>query len=234
MRHDAENIMKFRAAPQKNKMVELKERLQKEAITIGVIGPMGVGKSTLSQILAERLNIERVEEKFPDNPFLEDFYADPVRWSFDSQFRFMLDKISQLRELDKTKSVILDPCLEMDFIYALTHQRMGWMKQEELDLYMSAASALKQFKIKEPDVILRIHAPIEVLRKRIAKRGRSYEKGLLEDPPTYLQALEASIEDFVAKDNSGKIINYDVSKDSYIKELYIAGLEAKIQRKLGS
>jgi deoxyadenosine/deoxycytidine kinase len=234
MKPGAGNIMKFLAAPTKNKMVELKERLQKEAVTIGIIGPMGVGKSTLSQILAERLNIERVEEKFPENPFLEKFYADPVRWSFDCQFRFMLDKISQLKELDKTKSVILDPGLEMDFIYALTHQRMGWMKPEELDLYMSAASALKQFKIKEPDVILRIHAPIEVLRRRIAKRGRSFEKGLLEDPPVYLQALEASIEDFVAKDNSGKIINYDVSKDSYIEEVNVMGLETQIQRKLGS
>lgn len=195
---------------------------------------MGVGKSTLSQILAERLDIGRVEEKFPDNPFLADFYSNPVRWSFDSQFKFMLDKISQLRELDKTKSVILDPGLEMDFIYALTHQRMGWMKPAELDLYMSAASALKEFKIKEPDVILRIHAPIEVLRKRIAKRGRPFEKGLLEDPPVYLQALEASIEDFVAKDGSGRIINYDVSRDSYIEEPNVTKLEAEIQRKLGS
>lgn len=211
---------------------ELKERLQKEAITIGIIGNIGSGKSTLAYLLSERLEVAHVEEKI-ENPFLDDFYTDPARYSFDMEFNFLLEKAIFLRDLDPTKSKILDPCFEMDFIYTLAQQKMGYMDSREGILYGRAAKVLKEeFGIKDPDVILRLHAPIRVLRQRIEKRNRSYEAGLLENPPRYLQVLDGAIDDFVAKDRSGRILFVDVSKDNFADELHMSGLEAQIKRKI--
>lgn len=213
--------------------VEFKEKLAQEALTIGIIGPVGVGKSTISGILSERFNIKHVEENFPDNPFLKKFYKDPRKWSFHSQYRFLLDKVEQIRTLDPTKSKIIDPELDMDLIYALTHQKLEYMNADQGALYFKTYSIMREeFKIKDPDITLRLYAPIEVLVERIKKRDRPFEKGIVKPPYKYLRALDDAINEYVAKDTSGRIIYLDVSGDDFTDNEHIADLEEQIRRKI--
>lgn len=208
--------------------------MQNRKLVIGVLGPIGVGKSTFSALLAKRLKLQHIEEKFPKNPFLEIFYKEPDRWSFDSQIHFLLSKIDQLSKLNPIKSYILDPCLEMDIIYALAQYKMGWMNWREKNLYLKIARILKRkFNVKSPDLILELNAPLGVLKRRILKRGRVYEMGLIEEPQTYLKALDSAISDYVRKDKKENFMKIDVSRDSFIGKSFMTATERKIRKKLG-
>lgn len=214
-------------------MIEFKERLRSEPISIGIIGNIGVGKSTLAQALADRFGIDHVEEKFPENLFLKDFYNDHNRWSFDTQYKFFLDKIDLIKSLDPAKSKLIDPEVDMDFIYALTHLKLGYMDPREWSLYEESASILKEvYKIKEPDVSLRLQAPLEVIVQRIKKRNRPFEAGLIVPPYTYLRTLESVISEYADNDLSGRIINVYVTDDFLTNEARLDGLEEEIKRKL--
>ncbi len=185
---------------------ELREKLVEHPITFGVIGPIGAGKSTISKVLGDRLKIPVIEEKFAQNPFLKDFYAKPKDWSYKSQTWFLIEKVKQLKELDYTKSQIIDPALEMDLIYAQTLQKIGFMEDREFDQYKGLFEEL--YRVKKPDVFLVITAPPEVLEKRIKERARTYELVMLKKYPSYLANLRRNVEEF-----QGKII-YVNSKDN--------------------
>ncbi len=104
-------------------MVEIKntEVLNRQPLVIGAIGCLASGKTTLITELGRRWNLTPVEEKYPDNPFLAKFYEEPAEYSYKSQTFFLLSKVKQLKEIDRTKVNLIDPALTMDFLYAKTH-----------------------------------------------------------------------------------------------------------------
>lgn len=212
--------------------VELKERLSKEALIIGIIGPTGAGKSTLSKILGERLEIPVIEENYPQNPFLERFYQDPKLWSYKSQFWFFEEKIKQLRGLNFSKSQIIDPALEMDFIYAETLKRIGFMELREFNLYKDMfdiryTNLLMEKVIKKPDIFLVVNAPTHVLAERIRERGRPYEMIMLNKYPSYLSNLRRNVEGF----SDGNSIYVDTAEDIKTDNFRIENLIEKIKNR---
>ncbi len=213
--------------------IEIKENLPKENLIIGVVGPIGVGKSTISRILGERLGASVVEENFGRNPFLERFYDDPKLWSYKSQTWFFAEKVKQLRSLDFSKSQIIDPALEMDFIYAQTLHRIGFMETPEFNLYKTAFEDIynllqKEKGVRKPDIFLVLNAPIKVLEKRIRERGHPYEIKMLEEYPSYLMTLKTSTAVF----SGNKNIFIDTRSDEYTEETQIDNLVEKINSKL--
>jgi deoxyadenosine/deoxycytidine kinase len=211
--------------------VELKERLSKESLIIGIIGPTGAGKSTVSKILGERLGLPIVEENYPQSPYLKRFYADPKRWSYKSQTWFFIEKIKQLRATDFSKSQIIDPALEMDYIYAQTLNRIGFMEKREFGLYKDMFDAvytnlLVEKKIKKPDVFLVVNAPADVLVQRIRERKRPYEQIMLNKYPSYLSNLKRGVEMFA----EGKVIYVDTTEDIKTDNGRIEVLTEKINR----
>jgi len=203
--------------------------LVKEPIIIGVLGPIGVGKSTLSRILAEKLNTDCVEENFPQNPFLENFYKDPIKYSFLSQAYFLESTVSQLAGLNCDQSHLLDPANEMNFLYAQTHNDMGWMDFREFGLYETLYQTLtKRAGIKKPDLFLCINAKHPVLVERIKRRGRPYELLMLANYPRYLSNLSQRVESFTG----ANLLRIDASSDNFIDEIHVDGLLRKIGRNL--
>lgn len=234
MRQDADSIMKFPENLQKNNMtIEWRERLAGRPVTIGILGPIGVGKSTLSAVLSEKLGLIHVEEKFPMNPFLAKFYEDPRRWSFKSQVWFLEQKINQLVNLDHGESHLLDPALEMDRIFAKTLARIGYMDEGEYKVYDDLFNTwVKEKKIKHPDLYIRMGASLPTLRLRIAKRGRPFEMNMLTNFPYYLSELNASVRDFSTSQKHADVIYVNATQDSFASPAGLSSLSEKIIRKL--
>ncbi|MGA3292256.1 MAG: deoxynucleoside kinase [Candidatus Microgenomates bacterium] len=182
-----------------------KETLIKRPLVIGFVGCLASGKTTLSGELGRRWSVTPIEEKYTENPYLAKFYASPYEYSFRCQFHFMLSKMEQLEKLDINETTtIIDPSLTMDFIYAQTHHKMGWMNDKEWNLYNTAFFALAEAKhLVYPDMHVVVSASQDDLKRRIVERGRAYELWILKNYPEYLEKLSESVEEWrQEKDNN--------------------------------
>ena len=158
---------------------------------IVVEGPIGVGKSSLTNILAERFHARRVMEVVEENPFLSSFYGDRAKFAFQTQMFFLLSRFKQQQELfqqDLFSAVtVSDYLFAKDRIFAhLT------LDPNELALYERVFEALSP-RVTRPDLTIYLQARNEVLLGRIRKRGREFERKF---DPSYLEDLCRRYNDF--------------------------------------
>ncbi|MCJ7501025.1 deoxynucleoside kinase, partial [bacterium] len=141
---------------------------------IVVEGPIGVGKTSMVQMLGEEFASRVVLEKAAENPFLPKFYTNPSGFAFQTQMFFLLSRYQQLRELAQqelfSQSIICDYLFAKDRIFASVN-----LDEDELVLYQQIYSLLDQ-RIPKPDLVIYLQSPTEVLQQRIRMRGRSYER----------------------------------------------------------
>jgi len=167
------------------------ERPQDRPRYIAVEGPIGVGKTTLAQILAERLAGQLILEPVEENPFLPAFYEDARKNAFQTQLFFLLSRFQQQQALLQqdlfSQSTVCDYLFAKDRIFAALT-----LDQNELSLYDRLYEAL-QPRVVKPDLVVYLQARNEVLLKRIARRGRDYER---EIDPAYVEALAVAYNDF--------------------------------------
>jgi deoxyguanosine kinase len=146
---------------------------------IAVEGVIGVGKTTLAQMLCERLGARVVLEKFEENPFLEKFYKDPEHYAFQTQIFFLLSRYRQQQELFQAdlfqKVTISDYMFEKDKIFAYLN-----LQDDELRLYETLVSQLEK-NIPAPDLVVYLQSSVERLMSNIRKRGRSIEEPISEE-----------------------------------------------------
>jgi deoxyguanosine kinase len=158
---------------------------------IVVEGPIGVGKTTLAQILTERLSARSVLEPVEENPFLAGFYADPRKHAFHAQLFFLLSRFQQQQALFQqdlfTRSTVADYLFAKDRIFAALT-----LAPAELTLYHQIYDLLGP-RVVRPDLVVYLQARTDVLTSRIRKRGRDFERGL---EPAYLEALATAYNDF--------------------------------------
>lgn len=151
---------------------------------IVVEGVIGVGKTSLCRLLADRiggrLNLEEVEE----NPFLSDFYSDPARYAFQAQIFFLLSRFRQQQELFQGElfqsRIVSDYHFSKDRIFANIT-----LSDEELILYNHVANALAP-RVPRPELVILLQASLETLLDRISRRARPMEKDI---EPGYLESL---------------------------------------------
>ena len=151
---------------------------------IALEGPIGVGKTSLAQMLSRELSTRLVLEDFEDNPFLSDFYNDPERFAFQTQLFFLLQRYRQQQELRQVdmfqKLLITDYMFVKDRLFASLN-----LNEKEMQLYDTVANLLERNVIK-PDLVIYLQADTDLLMENIAKRGRRMEKNITWE---YIDAL---------------------------------------------
>ena len=162
---------------------------------VAVAGNIGVGKSTLVELLAQRLSWQPFFEPVGDNPYLADFYSDMRTWSFHSQIFFLTRRLRIHRDLcDNPTSSIQDRSVYEDAeVFARNLARQGLMAERDYRSYRELYTVLTQF-LPAPDLVVYLRAEVPTLIARIAQRGRSYEQ---EIEPTYLAQLNELYEDWI-------------------------------------
>jgi deoxyadenosine/deoxycytidine kinase len=142
-------------------------------------GPIGVGKTSLTSLLAEKLGAQLILERAEDNPFLADFYNDPERYRFQTQMFFLLSRFSQQREMAQpdlfTRITISDYLFDKDRIFAYLN-----LDENELALYEQFYKIIEP-KIVRPDLVIFLQADTETLLRRIKLRARPFEKEISHD-----------------------------------------------------
>ena len=165
---------------------------------ITIAGNIGVGKSSLVQMLSNRLGWKPFFEPVANNPYLADFYEDMKAWGFHSQIFFLSHRLRVYRELaDCQSSVILDRSLYEDAeIFARNLFTNGIMNQRDYETYEALYHSLISF-LPTPDLMIYLRASVSTLSGRIIKRGRDFEKTIKSDYLDQLnQAYEAWISNF--------------------------------------
>ena len=145
---------------------------------IAIEGPIGVGKTTLVRRIGERMRARVVLEVVEENPFLPNFYQDRDRFAFQTQLFFLMSRFKQQQELLQadlfTPNIIADYHILKDRIFArLT------LENEELALYERVYRSLES-QVLKPDLLIYLHAPIQVLLERIQRRDRPFERNFDE------------------------------------------------------
>ena len=157
---------------------------------IAVEGPIRVGKSTLSSIIAERLHAQLVHEP-EDNPFLPSFYDGDKGAAFQAQFAFLIKRFEQLRALDvgpaSRRVVVADYIFEKDKLFACLN-----LTDHELDVYNRYYNFFRN-QLPTPDLVIYLQATPEVLRKRLKKKGAVTEAAINDD---YLEEVVKAYEHF--------------------------------------
>ncbi|MCU0520476.1 MAG: deoxynucleoside kinase [Anaerolineae bacterium] len=161
---------------------------------IAVAGNIGVGKSTLTSLLSQRLRWEPFLEGVSDNPYLADFYADMEKWSFHSQVFFMARRLLHHRQLlDRPNSVIQDRTVYEDAeIFARNLHMQGWMSERDYATYAELYRAVISI-LPPPNLVIYLRASVSVLQERIRQRGRTYERQMSD---AYLVQLNRLYEDW--------------------------------------
>ncbi len=162
---------------------------------VAIAGNIGVGKSTLTELLSKWLDWEPFFEAVNDNPYLSDFYEDMERWSFHSQIYFLSRRLRHHWQLlQRANSVVQDRTVYEDAeIFACNLYRQGLMDERDYRSYCELYDVVTTV-LPPPDLIVYLRASVATLKERIRKRGRSYEQNI---STAYLEQLNELYESWI-------------------------------------
>lgn len=180
---------------------------------IAIAGNIGSGKTTLTSLLEKHFGWEAHYEDADDNPYLNDFYEDMQRWSFNLQVYFLRSRFQQIVEIRKSgKSVIQDRTIYEDaYIFAPNLHAMGLMTTRDFNNYMDLFQLISGF-IQPPDLLIYLRASVPTLVHQIQKRGRDYENSIRLD---YLKRLNERYEAWISGYTEGKLLVIDVDNNNF-------------------
>lgn len=174
---------------------------------IAIVGNIGAGKTTLTALLANHLGYEPKFELVDTNPYLEDFYNDMRRWSFNLQIYFLNSRFKQVMEIQNSRDhIIQDRTIYEDaYIFAENLHEMGLMASRDYQNYLSIFDSIMAF-VKAPDLLIYLRASVPTLVDHIRRRAREYETGIRTD---YLSKLNEKYEHWINQYTQGKLLILD-------------------------
>lgn len=177
---------------------------------IAIAGNIGSGKTTLAGLLSKHYGWEAHYEDVDTNPYLNNFYEDMKRWSFNLQIYFLNSRFRQVVEIrKKNKKVIQDRTIYEDaYIFAPNLHAMGLMESRDFNNYSSLFELMSSF-IQPPDLLIYLKASVPTLVNQIQKRGREYENAIRLD---YLKKLNERYEEWITGYDLGKLLIVNVDK----------------------
>ncbi|MEA3318129.1 MAG: deoxynucleoside kinase [Bacteroidota bacterium] len=180
---------------------------------IAIAGNIGSGKTTLAGLLAKHYNWEPHYEDVDENPYLNDFYEDMQRWSFNLQIYFLNSRFNQILDIRKKgKTVIQDRTIYEDaYIFAPNLHSMGLMSTRDFENYYTLFNLMTSL-VKPPDLLIYLRGTVPTLVNQIQKRGREYENSIRLD---YLKRLNERYEAWVHTYKLGKLLIIDVDNINY-------------------
>ncbi|MBP5583894.1 MAG: deoxynucleoside kinase [Bacteroidales bacterium] len=181
---------------------------------IAIAGNIGVGKTTLTSMLAKHYGWEPNYEVVDDNPYLNDFYQDMKAWSFNVQISYLHSRLQNIMNIRSSgKDVIQDRTIYEDaYIFAPNLHGMKLMATRDFETYFSLFRQVEQL-LQAPDLLIYLKASIPILVKRIQSKGREYENAIRLD---YLESLNRRYETWVKSYDLGKILVIDTDSINFI------------------
>ena len=183
---------------------------------VAIAGNIGSGKTTLTGLLAKHYKWQAHYEEVEDNPYLDDFYNQMERWSFNLQIYFLNSRFRQILEIrDKGKSVVQDRTIYEDaYIFAPNLHAMGLMTNRDHENYRSLFDLMESVTAA-PDLLIYLRSSIPNLVGQIHKRGREYENSISID---YLSRLNERYEAWIHDYDKGKLIIIDVDTINFVDD----------------
>jgi deoxyadenosine/deoxycytidine kinase len=184
---------------------------QSEIRHIAIEGVIGAGKTTLANLLTERLSAQLILEQFEENPFLRKFYEDQDRYAFQTQVFFLLSRYRQQQELHQAdlfhRFLITDYIFEKDKIFAYLN-----LGDDELKLYENVMGAIEH-NVPTPDLVVYIQSNVGRLMTNIKARGREYERNM---PEQYIRDLNEAYNYFFFRYKTAPLLIVNASEIDFV------------------
>ena len=189
---------------------------------VAIAGNIGAGKTTLTKLLAKHYKWEAQLEDVVDNPYLDDFYNQMERWSFNLQVYFLNSRFRQVAQIRESgKDIIQDRTIYEDaHIFAPNLHAMGLMTNRDFENYKSLFDLMESF-VQGPDLLIYLRSSISNLVSQIHKRGRDYENSISID---YLSRLNERYEAWIHGYDKGKLLIIDVDNLDFVDKPEDLGL----------
>ena len=183
---------------------------------IAIAGNIGAGKTTLTEALSKHYKWIPQFEDVANSPYLNDFYEDMPRWSFNLQIYFLNSRLNQLLEIQRgTETIIQDRTIYEDAnIFAPNLHDMGLMSKRDFDNYYQFFQTLKSM-VQPPDLLIYLQASVPTLVGQIQKRGREYEENIRLD---YLKKLNEYYNKWIAAYKEGPLLIINVDKNKFAEK----------------
>ena len=173
---------------------------------IGIAGNIGSGKTTLTRMLSEHYGWTPKYEAVTYNPYIEDYYKDIRRWSFNLEVYFLTQRFKDILEISKAEGTVIQDrtILEGVYIFTANNRDMGNISERDFSTYMELFHAMMSV-VRLPDLLIYLKCSVPHLVSQIQKRGRDYEKSISLE---YLSGLNERYEEWIAG-YPGKVLSID-------------------------
>lgn len=198
---------------------------------IAISGNIGCGKTTLTKLLAKHYGWEPRFEAVDFNPYMEDYYKDIQRWSFNLECFFLKERFKDLLDIAKADHTIIQDRTIYEGVYVFTanNKAMGHLDDRDFTTYMELFHQMTEM-VQTPDLMIYLQASVPRLVANIQKRGRDYEQTI---PLEYLQNLNDRYEDFIQNKYHGRVITVNVDEMDFLNNPHhFADIIGKIDRTL--